>query len=102
MAVRSKFRLDLNDIVFDTLVEEFITFLATAEDLLTGSRHPARKYYEARKNGRGIQTSHVYKNSTNPERATKITRGKRKQKYLYQLTQYQYYNKRRKAIQTVL
>ena len=40
--------------------------------------------------------------SSNPEQQTKRDRAKRKAKYIYQQTQFLFYNQRKKAIRTVL
>lgn len=41
---------------------------------------------------------HTYKTSTNPIRKTKNDRKRRKEKYEYELIQYEYYNQRRTAV----
>lgn len=98
---KSKFTEHLSDIEFENTVEEFVTFLASAPALLPGPKHPAQKYYEKRKNNIAVSTQRSYKASSNPERATKRDREKRKAKYMYDLTQYYYYNQRRRAIRNV-
>ena len=87
---------------FDTIVEEFLSFLASAIDVLPGPRHPARRYYHLRKKKSATNNQRTYQTSSNPERATKRDREKRKATYNYQLAQFHFYNQRRKAIRQVL
>ncbi|KAJ4443681.1 hypothetical protein ANN_05356 [Periplaneta americana] len=83
-------------------VDNFSQFLANAITLLPGPKHPARKYYEARQDKRLLNNQRSYEQSSNPERATKRDREKRRSKYMYQLTQFQYFNQRRKAVHSIL
>ena len=99
---KTKFDCDLTDIEFDTLTNNFLQFLSEAIDYLPGPKHPARKYYALRKKNKNFNCQQSYKNSSNPERATKRDRAKRKQKYQYEQTQFDYYNQRRKAVRRVL
>ncbi|KAJ4432625.1 hypothetical protein ANN_21248 [Periplaneta americana] len=82
--------------------DNFSQFLANAITLLPGPKHPARKYYEARQDKRLLNNHRSYEQSSNPERATKRDREKRRSKYMYQLTQFQYFNQRRKAVHSTL
>lgn len=95
------FSSDLDDTTFDIKVDEFISFLASAVKLLPGPKHPAQKYYELRKTKNKADGQHSYKQSSNPQRATKRDRAKRKNKFQYDLAQYYYYNQRRKAIRMI-
>ena len=76
-------------------------FLASAIHRLPGPKHPAARYYEARRKKRELNNQQTYKSSSNPQRATKRDRLKRKNIYQYQLAQFQFYNQRRKAIRQV-
>ena len=102
MEWRDKFLEDMNNDEFGINVDAWIEFLATSIDLLPGPKHPARKYYEYRKTKNNTDNQRKYKQTTNPERETKRDRIKRREKYKYQLTQYHYFNQRRKAVRTVL
>ena len=98
---KTKFTMDMSDDEFNVLIEEFLSFLAAAVHILPGPKHPAQKYYEARKNKCDVINQQSYKQSSNPQRATKRDREKRKGKYKYQLTQFLYYNQRRKALRQI-
>ncbi|KAJ4430501.1 hypothetical protein ANN_22717 [Periplaneta americana] len=87
---------------FYSKVDNFSQFLANAITLLPGPKHPARKYYEARQDKSLLNNQRSYEQSSNPECATKRDREKRRSKYMYQLTQFQYFNQRRKAVHSVL
>ena len=102
MRWKTIFLQDMNDEQFDNEVVKWSEFLAEAIDLLPGPKHPSRKYYQYRKNNQNTDGQRKYKQSSNPERATKRDRQKRREKFRYQITQYNYYNQRRKAIRSVL
>ena len=87
---------------FYSKVEQFSAFLANAITLLPGPQHPASRYYNARKKKRLLNNQRKYQQSSNPERASKRDKEKRKSKYKYQLVQFQYYNQRRKAVRSIL
>ena len=99
---KEKFSIDSSEEIFNDQIKEFMIFLSEAIDYLPGPKHPARKYYEARKQKKNFNSQRIYKNTSNPERATKRDRQKRKNKYLYEKTQFDFYNQRRKAVRTVL
>ena len=96
-----KFSENLCEADFEKIVTDFIRFLASAPHILPGPKHPAQKYYEKRKRDKATRTQRSYKTSSNPERSTKRDREKRKAKYMYEITQFYYYNQRRKAIRNV-
>ena len=97
-----KFSKQLDDSEFDSHVENFSVFLSNSIKYLPGPKHPASKYYEARKKHSLVKRNKNHKQSSNPERANKRSQEKRKFKYNYELTQFLYYNQRRKAIRQVL
>ena len=100
---RSKFQnMSNNNDVFCSMVKEFSIFLARAIHLLPGPKHPAVRYFEARKQKKAFNNQKNYKNHSNPERASKRERERRREKYLYQKTQFQYHNQRRKAVRSIL
>ncbi|KAJ4449425.1 hypothetical protein ANN_00824 [Periplaneta americana] len=79
---RDRFILDVNDEDYGLNVNQWTEFSATAIDLLPGPKHPARKYYQYRKNKSNTDNQKKYKQTTNPERATKRDRLKRREKYV--------------------
>ena len=91
-----------SDDEFYVKIEGFSKFLADAIYLLPGPKHPAAKFYSYRRKKRTINIQRQYSQSSNPERATKRDKEKRRAKYEYQRTQFLYYNQRRKAIQFVM
>lgn len=91
-----------NEDTFGNMVENFGTFLANSLDYLPGPKHPAKKYYEARKKKGFRRSTDSYKKSTNPQRSSKRRKEQRKAEYEYQVTQFLYYNQRRKAVRRVL
>ena len=99
---KNKFSEVLDDETFDSAVETFTSFLSTSINYLPGPKHPATKYYEARKKNRLANIQKHHKNSSNPERANKKSRDKRNLKYNYEVTQFLYHNQRRKAVRRVL
>ena len=97
-----QFLQELNDQEFNTSVEKFATFLSQSIYLLPGPKHPASKYFEARRARRNANLQTTYQNRTNPQRASKREKEKRKNKYKYEEIQFLYYNQRRKAIRKIL
>jgi uncharacterized protein YaaW (UPF0174 family) len=90
------------DEIWDRTIEEFQTYLAQAIHKLPGPKHPAQLYYEARKKGLIKPQNRKYNESSNPTRKSKREKERRKARYEYQITQYLYYNQRRKAVRKVL
>ena len=78
---RGKFLNTMIDEEFDRNVNGWTDFLASAIDLLLGPKHPSRKYYQYRKNKTNTDGQRKYKQTTNPERATKRDRLKRREKF---------------------
>ena len=77
-------------------------FLSSSINLLPGPKHPASKYYHARKTGLAIKPKIHCSKTSNPERSTKRLRDKRRAKYAYDKAQFEYYNQRRKVVRTIL
>ncbi|KAJ4446445.1 hypothetical protein ANN_13141 [Periplaneta americana] len=77
---------------FCTKVQDFLNFLSRAIHSLPCPRHPAVRFYEALRQRRQFNNQKCYKQSSNPERATKRATEKRREKYEYQKTQFLYYN----------
>jgi hypothetical protein len=99
----SVFSAELNEHEFSLKVSEFSKFLADIINELPGPKHPARKFYELRKKKKQmISQNRSYKTSSNPERKSKNDRKKRKEKYEYDLIQFEYYNRRRRAVRRIL
>lgn len=98
----SKFSYEMSTDQFDKAVDDFAVFLAEAIELLPGPKHPAKRYFEARKMKRDAKLQRTYKQHSNPQRATKRDKEKRRNKYRYQEMQYLYYNQRRKAVRSAL
>lgn len=96
------FKLDHDKDSFGTIVNELSKFLASAVQHLPGPKHPATHYYQARKNGNFKSNARNNQGSSNPQRASKRDREKRNEKYLYQKTQFLYYNQRKKAVSTIV
>ncbi|KAI5756414.1 hypothetical protein M8J77_024921 [Diaphorina citri] len=86
--------------VLDSTVDEFQKYLKNVIHLLPGPKHPAVKYYELRKkrNSQVSSQNSSYKKSSNPQRVTKRDRKKRKEAFIYQSIQFDYYNRRKKAV----
>ena len=97
-----KFNSDFNKEDFDFKVEEFSSFLANAIHSLPGPKNPATKYFNARKSGNLKKNDRTFQDSKNPERKSKRDREKRRERFLYQRTQFLYYNQRKKAVNMVL
>ena len=98
----SVFSTNMGSDEFEEQFNSFSTFLTKSIDYLPGPKHPARKYYEARKSGKEISIGRNYKHSSNPTRSSKKIRQKRRERYLFEKTQYDFYNQRKKAVRAVL
>ena len=97
-----KFKEISNNDTFSILKNDFIIFLAWSIHLFPGPKHPDCKFYEFGKNKKDLNIQRKHAESINPERQIKRDRIKRKAKYVYQFTHYQFYNQRRKAIGRIL
>ena len=97
-----KFACDMDDIEFSNTVSEFVQFLANATDFLPGPKNPAAKYVNARKRNKLCNNNRQYGNSSNPQRSSKNERLRRRAKFDYQKTQYDFYYQRRKAVRRIL
>lgn len=89
-----------NEMDFSEDVSEFSKFLSKFPDVLPGPKHPARKFYEARKR-KGFQLTNEKFSTTNPQRKSLRKKVNRKAEYEYQITQFYYFNQRRKAVRRI-
>lgn len=98
------FKEDLSTHEFEIKVHDFVDFLKKIINYLPGPKHPACKYYNLRKHKKDMLVSQnrKFKDSSNPERKTIEDRKRRREKYLYQVIQYEYYNQRRKAVRRII
>jgi hypothetical protein len=96
------FEMEQNDEDFLLNVDKFSTFLSNSIYYMPGPKHPAFKYYNLRKQKKEVSQNSTFKKSSNPERKTKNERKKRKEKYDYELIQFEYYNRRRKAVRKII
>ncbi len=88
----------LDEQLFDKDVSEFLDFLFKANEKMPGPKHPAIKFYRLRQKKKRNITSAQYARSTNPQRTDRKTKQRRRDSYQYDLTQYWFYNQRRKAV----
>lgn len=97
------FSKTMNDKEFDENVSDFQHLLAESIKYLPGPKHPATKYYEKRKE-KLLKASNngQYKNSSNPERRSKRDKERRKEKFIYETIQFNYYNRRRVAVRKIM
>ncbi|KAJ4439899.1 hypothetical protein ANN_08028 [Periplaneta americana] len=86
---------------FEALMDDVTHFFTQQMTELPGPQHPAVKHYQARKVSK-INSKCNYKTTSNPQKKSKRQRMKNRQKYEYELTQYQFYNQRRKVARKVL
>ena len=97
------FSVEMDEINFNTNVSQFVEFLSDATDFLPGPKNPAKRYIEARKKRKLCNDNNKqYKNSTNPQRASKNERLRRKAQFEYEKTQFEYFYQRWKAVRKVL
>jgi len=88
---------------FDADVENFQKFLFKANQRLPGPQHPSVKFYRLRKQQKNRKlTSAQQSRSSNPQRTDAKTKQRRRDQYLYDLTQYWYYNQRKKSVRSVM
>lgn len=87
----------------DNIIDSLIKTLSKATEKLPGPKHPAVKFYRARKSKNIFSTNdRNYHQSKNPERQSKRDRNRRKEKYNYEVMQYNYYNRRKKCAQQIM
>ena len=91
-----------NKSAFDSLVDDFITFLKNSSSYCKGPEHPAVKYYKARKAWKSNPQQSSYSKNKNPQRHDKRKREQRQNQYRYDLMQHYYYYRRRKAVQQIM
>lgn len=73
---------------FHALYDNLEMMALNSIDALRGPRHPAQKYYQARKNKQTfVNVNRSYKSTTNPERSDKRAKERSHQKYNYKLSQ---------------
>jgi Reverse transcriptase (RNA-dependent DNA polymerase) len=105
------YRIGLNSLAFqedvhaslDQLVDQLTKTLFNAIDVLPGPKHPARKFYNARKSGKTYKSNdRHYKDSLNPQKMSKRDRNRRKEKFNHEIMQFNYYNRRKKCVQQLM
>ncbi|KAJ4446513.1 hypothetical protein ANN_13209 [Periplaneta americana] len=88
---------------FNLLYNEFIMVLLEIGNKLPGPKHPACCYFEMRQHKRIFKSNdRTYAKTSNPEKLSKRDIKKRREKYNYDLLQYQYYNERKKCVWSIL
>lgn len=87
---------------FDKLVARFSTFLFEANDRLPGPQNPAVVFYRKRKQGHRNVMDRQYRESSNLQRATKSQAQRTRDKYNYDMAQWQYANQRKKVANRLL
>jgi len=88
---------------FQDCIANYINFLKECNTKLPGPKHPAIKFYQARKKKSTFTSNdRTYNAPTNPQHASKRDRGRRKQKYNYETMQWLYYNQRKKCCRQLL
>ena len=88
--------------VFETKVGEYQRFLREAVPKLPGPKHPNSKYYELRRKKKLRNQSAQYSRSSNPQRTDAKARKRRRDKYDYEVAQYEYYHLRKKIARKVM
>ena len=79
-----------------------INFLAHAMDLMPGSKNPSKKYIEARKTDHLTNNNRQFKNTSNPQRASKNKCLRHKANFDYKMIQYEFYYQSRKTGRKIL
>ena len=87
---------------FEEILAKVTSFLREAVQFLPGPKHPATKFYQKRKLKEFASSDGTYRESTNPERASKRKRAKRNEKYQFQTMQYLYHNQRKKCVNRIM
>lgn len=92
----------LNEEKFDDNINKFLKFLFESNQKLPGPTHPAVKFYRLRKKKQNANLASQQSRSSNPQRTDKHTRERRRDEYEYELSQYLYYNQRRKVVRKIM
>ena len=85
----------------DHITTDVIKFFVDSTQTLPGPQHPAIKYYNLRRNGKANKR-YAHSETSNPQKRSKREREKRREKYSYDLAQYNFYNHRRKVVRQIL
>ena len=85
----------------DILVSDVISFFIDSIRNLPGPQHPATKYYKRRRAGKA-NMRHAYSATSNPKKRSQREREKIREKYSYDLAQYNFYNHRRKVVRQIM
>src|SRR5699024_6569568 len=93
---------DFNQQRFDGIVSSFIKWLYEANARLAIPQHPAVRMFHLRKQNKNTDNSATYKRSSNPQRTNARTRQKRRDKYLFELAQHKYYNRRKDVVNMIM
>lgn len=91
---------DFNSDEFDNKVSEFLNFLFEANCKLPGPTHPALRYYRMRKNNTSNGINH--KSSSNPQRTANARRKRNRGRYDYEVAQYNYFNRRKSVVRSIM
>ena len=87
---------------FDDVTSRFVKWLYEANARLPIPQHPAVRMYHLRKQNKNTDNSATYKRSSNPQRSNARTRQKRRDKYLFELAQHKYYNRRKDVVNMIM
>src|SRR5699024_10944913 len=93
---------DFNQQRFDGIMSRFIRWLYEANARLPIPQHPAVRMFHLRKQNKNTDNSATYKRSSNPQRSNARTRQKRRDKYLFELAQHKYYNRRKDVVNMIM
>ena len=93
---------DFNQQRFDEVMSRFIKWLYEANARLAIPQHPAVRMFHLRKQNKNTDNSATYKRSSNPQRTNARTRQKRRDKYLFELAQHKYYNRRKDVVNMIM
>jgi hypothetical protein len=87
---------------FDSTYDDFAKFLFEANSRLPGPVHPAVLCYRMRKRNADQRARPSFASSSNPQRVDRARRQHRREKYNYELAQYEYKNRRKRVARKVL
>src|SRR5699024_5933608 len=93
---------DFNQQRFDETISRFIKWLYEANARLPIPQYPAVRMYHLREQNKNTDNSATYKRSSNPQRTNARTRQKRRDKYLFELAQHKYYNRRKDVVNMIM